>query len=73
LSILAAIAVPSYVVYIERTEKEVCYANSIELARMYNGYLDLEGVDHSDATFSEYTQEYFGEVCPSGGEFKLFG
>jgi prepilin-type N-terminal cleavage/methylation domain-containing protein len=69
LGIIAAIAVPSYVGYIEKTEKEVCYANSIELERMYLGYLHLEGVDHSEARFSEYTQEYFGEICPSGGEF----
>jgi prepilin-type N-terminal cleavage/methylation domain-containing protein len=68
LSILAAIAVPSYVGYIDRTEREVCYANSIELERMYNGYLHLEGVDHSDFRFSQYIQEFFGEICPSGGE-----
>jgi prepilin-type N-terminal cleavage/methylation domain-containing protein len=39
LGIIAAIAVPYYVSYIEKTEKEVCYANSIELERMYLGYL----------------------------------
>jgi hypothetical protein len=68
LSILAPIAVTSFVGYIERTEKEVCYANSIELERMYHGYLHLEGVDHSDIRFIQYTQDFFGELCPSGGE-----
>jgi hypothetical protein len=67
LSILAAIAVPSYVGYIEKVEKEVCYASSIELERMYHGYLHLEGVDHSDPRFNQYMQEFFGEICPSGG------
>jgi prepilin-type N-terminal cleavage/methylation domain-containing protein len=68
LGILTAIAVPSYVGYKEKTEKEVCYANSIELERMYHRYLHLEGVDHSDVRFSQYTLEFFGEICPSGGE-----
>jgi prepilin-type N-terminal cleavage/methylation domain-containing protein len=68
LSILVAIAVPSYVSYIEKAEKEVCYANSFELERMYHGYLHLEGVDHSDPRFNQYMQEFFGEISPSGGE-----
>jgi prepilin-type N-terminal cleavage/methylation domain-containing protein len=70
LSTLAVIAVPSYVGYIENNEKEVCYANSIELEKMYNGYLYLEDVVHSDSSISQYTQEFFGEICPSGGEIK---
>jgi prepilin-type N-terminal cleavage/methylation domain-containing protein len=60
LAILAAIAVPSYVGYMEKTEKEVCIANSIDLERMYLGYLHLEDVDHSDARFNQYTQKFFG-------------
>jgi hypothetical protein len=28
----------------------------------------LEGVDHSYPRFNQYTQEFFGEICPSGGE-----
>jgi prepilin-type N-terminal cleavage/methylation domain-containing protein len=67
LGILAAIAVPTYLGYIGKVEKEVCYANSLELERMYHGYMDLEGLEHTDALFLQYIQEQSVEVCPSEG------
>jgi Tfp pilus assembly protein PilE len=68
LSILAAIVIPSYIVYIEKAEKEVCNSNSIEFEKMYNGYLALEGLDHTDTVFFQYMQLYSEEVCPSYGD-----
>jgi hypothetical protein len=72
LGIIAAIAVPSYNGNIEKTEKEVCFANTIELERMYHAYLRLEGVDHSDARFNQYTQEFFGEICHLEEKFTIW-
>lgn len=68
LAILAAIAVPSYISYINKAEKEVCNANSFEIEKIFNGYLDFEGLDHTDTVFFQYIQDQSIEVCPSDGE-----
>jgi hypothetical protein len=72
LSIIAALAVPSYLGYVEKTEREVCYTNSFELERMYSGYLILEDVVHTDFRFKQFIREYFAETCPTGGEISFF-
>lgn len=54
ISIIVTIAVPSIGRIIFKSEKEVCEANVAMIERVYEGYLDLKGLDHSNELFSQY-------------------
>lgn len=68
LGILAAIAVVSVVGSIEKSRQEVCHANVQELERYYEAYLALESIEHSDAVFVQYLNDYGEDICPIDGE-----
>jgi prepilin-type N-terminal cleavage/methylation domain-containing protein len=65
LGILAAVAVPSIIGLIEKTEQDVCAANLIQLEKWYERYLVLEDINHLDVVFAQYLQEYSDEMCDS--------
>jgi prepilin-type N-terminal cleavage/methylation domain-containing protein len=44
IGILAAIAVPVYYGLVDKTKKDVCFANSSKLERMYEEYLIVTGI-----------------------------
>ncbi|TYS69697.1 prepilin-type N-terminal cleavage/methylation domain-containing protein [Sutcliffiella horikoshii] len=69
LGILAAIAVPSVLGHIEKTESDVCYVNSSELEKSYHQQLMLKGKDHSDIEFTSFLVEHDEYVCPVGGTY----
>lgn len=54
LSIIIAIAVPSVIKVIEKSKKEICYVNQLEIERMYEQFLELEGLDHSGEQFKQF-------------------
>lgn len=68
LGILTSIAVLSVSGIIERTEKEVCEANRLELGRNYRVHLIVENKVHTNTSFNEFLLKYDGEICPVGGE-----
>jgi Tfp pilus assembly protein PilE len=68
LGILAGIAVPSVIGVIEKSKKDVCDVNVLQLERMYETYLDLESIEHSDVVFVQYLQDYGQEICPEHGD-----
>ena len=68
IAILGAIAIPSFIGYTEKAKKEVCKVNCLELERMYETYLTMEGIEHSEAVFAQYLHEYGGNICPGHGE-----
>ncbi|OIJ11259.1 hypothetical protein BKP37_16585 [Anaerobacillus alkalilacustris] len=68
LGILAAVAVPSVMGLIENSKEEVCNVNMVRLERMYETELALKGIEHSEAKFSQYLQEYGEDICPDDGE-----
>jgi hypothetical protein len=68
LGILAGIAVPSVIGLIEEARKGVCDANVLQLERVYEGYLALESIVHSEVVFEQYLQDYDGSLCPIDGE-----
>jgi prepilin-type N-terminal cleavage/methylation domain-containing protein len=51
----------------ERAEEDVCAANLVELEIQYRGQLALEDVEHSDAVFTSFLNEFGSEVCKVGG------
>ncbi|MCA1320230.1 prepilin-type N-terminal cleavage/methylation domain-containing protein [Bacillus tianshenii] len=70
LGILTAIAVPSVLGHIKKTEAEVYDVNSSELEKRYHQELVLEGEDHSDVIFSSFLLEHGDNVCPVGGTYR---
>ena len=69
MSILASVAVPSFVGYVERAKKEVCSINCLQLERMYQTYLLME---HTQVIFAQYLQEFGEKICPNEGEIGYF-
>lgn len=67
ISILALITVPAINGYVERAKEEVCKANCLQLERMYCAYLVSEGLEHSDAVFENFIQEWGKDICPCSG------
>ncbi|WP_010200279.1 prepilin-type N-terminal cleavage/methylation domain-containing protein [Bacillus sp. m3-13] len=70
LGILAAIAVPSVLGHISKTEIDVCDVNSSELLKRYNQELVLEDKNHSDLEFTSFLVEHGEYVCPLGGTYR---
>jgi prepilin-type N-terminal cleavage/methylation domain-containing protein len=68
LGILAGIAVPSVIGLIEEARKDVCDANVLQLERVYERYLALESVEHSEFVFEQYLLDYDVSLCPIGGD-----
>lgn len=67
IAILVLVVVHSFSGYKERTKKEVSRVNCLQLKRIYNVYLILEYVEHSEAMFTEYLQKYGVNICPDHG------
>ncbi|WP_227938625.1 prepilin-type N-terminal cleavage/methylation domain-containing protein [Alkalihalobacillus deserti] len=63
LGILAAIVVPTFFGLVEKAEQDVCDVNVIQLERMYESYLVLENIDHSDVVFTQYLLDYGENIC----------
>lgn len=70
LAILASIAVPIYVCYLERAAKEVCNANCLQVERMYHIYLLMENKEDTNNVFDEFLQNYEETICPDNGDIK---
>ncbi len=68
LGILAAIAVPSVLGHIKKTEAEVCDVNSSELKKRYHHELVLKDSSHSDIEFISFLNDN-DYVCPVGGMY----
>lgn len=68
MAILAMVAIPSFVAHTERARKQVCNTNSLQLERMYDIYLILEDIDHTDTVFVQYLQEFGQKICPQDGD-----
>lgn len=68
LAILAVIAIPSVTGYIDTTKEQVCKTNCLKLERIYESYLILEDLEHTDAIFHQYKLEYGQDICPEHGE-----
>lgn len=59
--------IPSVIGYVYKAEKEVCKVNCLQLEQMYETYLVLEGIDHSDSVFNSYIHEKGMGICPDHG------
>ncbi len=70
LGILAAVAVPSVLGHIKKTEAGVCEVNSSELGKKYHQEQSLEGKEHSDVEFTSFLLKNEDYVCPVGGTYQ---
>lgn len=71
LGILMSIAVLSALSITERTEKEVCEANRLELGRYYGAHLIIENKVHTVTAFNEFWLSYEDEICTVGGQISF--
>ena len=67
LGIIVAIAVPGYLKYVNKAKEEVCNVNCLQLEKMYEMYLEMEVLEHSETLFQQFLDEYEKEICPSDG------
>lgn len=68
MSIMSTVAVPVITNIVKNAKTDVCHSNSFELERKYNEYLNIQGTFHTEVRFLEYKEQFFDEICPSGGE-----
>lgn len=68
IAIIGAIAIPSFIGYTEKAKKEVCKVNCLQLERMYETYLTMEELEHSEVLFTQYLHEYGKNICPGHGD-----
>ena len=71
IGILAAIAIPTYYNYLEKTRQVVCEANRVQLERQLNAELDMSNNLDTPYAFKEFLDSFIREhgnnICPSGG------
>lgn len=68
LVIIGLIAIPKYKGYREKAKKQVCKINRLQLERMYEMYLTIEELEHSEDLFTQYLHEYDEKICPDNGD-----
>ena len=68
MSIISLIAIPKYIGIKEEMRKEVCDINCSQLEKMYEMYLTMKNIEHSEEVFKEYLKEYDSKICPDDGE-----
>lgn len=68
LGILAAIAAPSVLGLIMKTEADICDVSSSELEKKYHQELVLKDSAHSDVEFTSFLNKN-DYVCPVGGTY----
>jgi prepilin-type N-terminal cleavage/methylation domain-containing protein len=67
LGILAVIAVPSVKGLVDKTRKEICLANRMQVRSYYLTYIQLEEIQDSPVVFEEYLSRYDDELGPELG------
>ena len=67
LGILAGIAVPRYVGYVDVAKKTVCRTNAGIVERHYHAKIVMDKLEHTEAFFEAFLDEYVDELCPSDG------
>lgn len=67
LAVLTVIVVPRFKSYTEKAREQVCNTNRNELDRMYNMYLVIEDINHTEKIFEEYFRRYWEDICPKDG------
>ena len=70
IAILGSVFIPNSIGYTERAKEGVCKENRLELERMYETYLILEDIEHSEDVFQQYLDELDRVVCPGGGDIE---
>jgi prepilin-type N-terminal cleavage/methylation domain-containing protein len=68
LGVISGIAVLSVMGIIEKSRRDVCNVNVIQFERMYESFLDLEGIEHSNIIFAQYQQDYGEDIYPENGD-----
>jgi len=68
LGILAGIAVPSVFHLIEKAEEDACHVSVVEIERMYETYLVLESIEHTDMRFSLFLKDHVENSGSKHGE-----
>ncbi|WP_404330377.1 type IV pilin protein [Mesobacillus maritimus] len=68
LGILAGIAIPSVFRLIEKAEADACHVSTAEIDRMYETYLAIESIDHTDMRFSQFLKDHVENTGSNHGE-----
>ena len=78
LGILAAVLIPSYIRYVEKSREEVCRINRGAILRMYQtekAWMEAHGIEELQTfTLSSFVSDYIknhDSICPSGGEYTV--
>ena len=66
VSILVAIAIPSFIGYVETANRRVCNLNCLQLEQSYNEYLAIEKIRHSEETVITFLKDN-NKICPKHG------
>lgn len=67
IAILTAIAVPNYLGYVKEAKATVCRVNCVQIEKMYEMYLEIEGIEHTDVGFEEFVRDNGMDICPEHG------
>lgn len=73
LGILAAIVFPRLSNYIEIANNEVCNNNCKLLENIYHSHLIIEGIEDSDLSFTQFSNEFDQRTCPRNGQISYDG
>lgn len=69
LGVLAAIAVPRLSGFSETAERAVCNTNCEDIEKLYEVWLEMNKIDHSDLVSEEFIDGHYSGACPTGGSY----
>ena len=67
LTTISAIAVPSFMSYIEYSKENVCSLNRQMILKEYHLYMVMDNKEHSNMLLEEFVQANGHNICPNNG------
>lgn len=67
LGVIAGIAALSVNGLIEKSKREVCHVNVVNVERLYESHLNFKAIEHSEAYFTQFILDLGNEICPDRG------
>jgi len=70
MAVLVAVMIPSFASYKETLKVGVCDFKCSQAEEMYEVYLTMKDLNHTENLFTQFLVEYGEDICPDGSDVR---
>jgi prepilin-type N-terminal cleavage/methylation domain-containing protein len=70
MAILVAVMIPSFAGYRESVKRGLCDFKCSQAEEMYEVYLTMKDLNHTENLFAQFLVEYGEDICPDGSDVR---